>query len=68
MLRRMDESGVAVTIVQRHDEIANLCARYPGRFFGLASVSPHIGEGKYEPEIEKGLFGSIAIVWVYSLS
>lgn len=63
MLRRMDESGVDATIVQpypgatdyrvRHDEIAELCARYPGRFFGLASVSPHIGKDKYQREIER---------------
>src|SRR6202012_4283295 len=54
MIRRMDESGVDATIVQpypgakdyvkRHDEIAELCAKYPGRFFGLASLSPHVGQ------------------------
>ena len=63
MMRRMDESGVDATIVQpypgakdyvkRHDEIARLCAKHPGRFFGLASASPHIGRDKYEREIER---------------
>jgi predicted TIM-barrel fold metal-dependent hydrolase len=63
MIRRMDESGVDATIVQpypgakdyvkRHDEIAELCAKYPGRFFGLASLSPHVGKEKYEREIER---------------
>jgi len=63
MLRRMDESGVDATIIQpypgatdyhqRHDEIADLCARHPGRFFGLASVSPHVGKDKYQREIER---------------
>ncbi|QHS53113.1 amidohydrolase family protein [Edaphobacter sp. 12200R-103] len=63
MIRRMDESGVDATIVQpypgakdyyeRHNEIAELCAKYPGRFFGLASVSPHIGRDKYQREIER---------------
>jgi len=63
MIRRMDESGVDATIVQpypgakdylkRHDEIAELCAKYPGRFFGLASLSPHVGKDKYQREIER---------------
>ncbi len=63
MLRRMDESGVDATIVQpypgatnylkTHDEIAELCAKHPGCFFGLASVSPHIGKDKYQLEIER---------------
>jgi hypothetical protein len=63
MIRRMDESGVDATIVQpypgatnylkTHDEIAELCAKPPGRFFGLASVSKHIGRDKYRREIER---------------
>ena len=42
LVRRIDEGGVDTTIVQpfpgateaakAHDKIANLCARYPGRF------------------------------------
>src|SRR5690348_9008800 len=48
MMRRMEENGVDATIVQpypgakdflkRHDEIAALCEKHPGRFFGLASL------------------------------
>jgi len=63
MIRRMDESAVDATIVQpypgakdyvkRHDEIAELCAKYPGRFFGLASLSPHVGKDAYQREIER---------------
>ena len=63
MIRRMDESNVDATIVQpypgakdyvkRHDEIAELCAKYPGRFFGLASLSPHVGKDAYQREIER---------------
>jgi hypothetical protein len=63
MIRRMDESKVDATIVQpypgakdyvkRHDEIAELCAKYPGRFFGLASLSPHVGKDVYQREIER---------------
>lgn len=63
LIRRMDENGVDATIVQpypgakdffkRHNEIAALCEKYPGRFFGLASLSPHIGREKYEREVER---------------
>lgn len=63
MLRRMDECGVDSTIVQpypgakdyvhRHDEIAELCAQYPGRFFGLGSLTPHVGREKYQREAER---------------
>ncbi len=63
MLRRQDECGVDATIVQpypgakdyvvRHDEIAELCAKYPGRFFGLGSLSPHVGRDRYKKEAER---------------
>jgi uncharacterized protein len=63
MLRRMEESGVDATIVQpypgatqasgTHDRIAELCARHPGRFFGLASLSPHGDRDAYEREVER---------------
>jgi predicted TIM-barrel fold metal-dependent hydrolase len=63
IIRRMEENHVDATIIQpypgakdflrRHDEIADLCARYPGRFFGLASLSPHIGHDRYKHEVER---------------
>jgi predicted TIM-barrel fold metal-dependent hydrolase len=63
IVRRMNENGVDATIIQpypgakdyyrRHNEIAELCAKYPGRFFGLASLSPHSGRDKYQREIER---------------
>lgn len=63
LVRHMEESGVDVTIVQpypgtkepvrAHDQIAELCAKYPGRFFGLASLSPHGDHGAYQREVER---------------
>ena len=56
--RRMEESGIHAMIVQpfpgaddpvkAHDRIAELCAKYPGRFFGLASLNPHRDRSAYE--------------------
>ena len=63
ILRRMDESGVDATIVQpypgakearkTHDQIAELCAKYPGRIFGLASMTPHGDHDAYRRELER---------------
>ena len=63
MLRRMEECGVDATIVQpypgattaskTHDRIADLCAKHPGRFFGIASMTPHGPREAYEREIER---------------
>jgi predicted TIM-barrel fold metal-dependent hydrolase len=63
MLRRMDECKIDATIVQpypgakeakkTHDQIAELCAKYPGRIFGLASTSPHGDYDAYHREIER---------------
>jgi predicted TIM-barrel fold metal-dependent hydrolase len=59
----MDESGIDATIVQpypgskeavkTHDQIADMCARNPGRFFGLASLSPHGNHDAYRREVER---------------
>ncbi len=38
---------------QVHDRIAELCAKYPGRFFGLASLSPHGDHDAYRREVER---------------
>ncbi len=63
MLRRMEECGVDATIVQPypgaksacqvHDRIAELCAKHPGRFFGLASLTPHGNYDAYRREVER---------------
>jgi predicted TIM-barrel fold metal-dependent hydrolase len=63
LIRRMDESEIDATIVQpypgakeaakAHDRIAALCAKYPGRFFGLASLSPHGDHDAYRREVER---------------
>ncbi len=63
LIRRMDENSVDATIVQpypgakeaakTHDRIAEMCAKYPGRFFGLASVSPHGDHDAYRSEVER---------------
>jgi len=61
--RRMDESGIHAMIVQpfpgaedpvkAHDRIAELAARFPGRFFGLASLNPHCDRSAYAREVER---------------
>jgi uncharacterized protein len=63
LIRRMDECGVDATIVQPypgakeaakvHDKIAEMCAKHSGRFFGLASVSPHGDHDAYRLEVER---------------
>ena len=39
--------------MKAHDRIANLCAKHPGRFFGLASLSPHRDRSTYRQEVER---------------
>ena len=63
LIRRIDENEIDITIVQpfpgneepkkAHDEIATLCAKYPGRFVGLASLSPHGDHEFYRREVER---------------
>ncbi|HTV55688.1 MAG TPA: amidohydrolase family protein [Terriglobia bacterium] len=63
LVRRMDESEIDATILQpypgakdaakTHDQIAELCVKYPGRFFGLASISPHGSHDAYRREVER---------------
>jgi uncharacterized protein len=63
LVRRIEESAIDVTIVQpfpgsqepvrAHDQIAELCAKYPGRFLGLASLSPHGDHKAYRREVER---------------
>ncbi len=49
---------------QVHDDIASLASRYPGRFFGLANVNPHINRMTYHAEIERAIrqLGFVGIV------
>lgn len=54
LLEAMDSNEVKTSLVQPfpgcedplkiHDQIAELSAQYPGRFYGVASVNPHLGE------------------------
>ena len=63
MMRRMDECKIDATIVQpypgaknacqTHDRIAEMCAMHPGRFFGLASMTPHGDYDAYRREVER---------------
>lgn len=63
MLRRMEECKIDATIVQpypgaknscqTHDRIAEMCDRHPGRFFGLASLTPHGDYDAYRREVER---------------
>jgi uncharacterized protein len=64
-LMEAHEHGVGVTIVQpgtcvyledvqrQHDAIADLCARRPGQFFGMANPCPHLREDDYRREMER---------------
>ena len=63
LIRRMDENRIDAAIVQpypgardaatTHDRIAELCHKYHGRFFGLASLSPHQDHDGYQRELER---------------
>ena len=54
LLKTMDENGVNIALVQPfpgcenpqkvHDQIADIGAKYPGRFYGIASINPHWGD------------------------
>jgi hypothetical protein len=59
----MDENGIDAAIVQpypgardavkTHDQIAELCHKYPGRFYGLVSLTPHQDHDAYRREVER---------------
>src|SRR3984893_14469110 len=63
LIRRMDENGIDAAIVQpypgaddavkTHDQIAELCHKYSGRFYGLASLTPHQDHDAYRREVER---------------
>lgn len=64
LCRAMEADAVDMAILQPfpyptvpaeevHDQIAELARRYPGRFYGLASISPHLPEKAYYREAER---------------
>jgi predicted TIM-barrel fold metal-dependent hydrolase len=63
LLEAMDRHGIDASIVQPfpgapdaravHDDIARLGQEYPGRFYGMASVSPHQVAEDYRSEIRR---------------
>lgn len=65
LLESQEENGIDVTLVQPavvhdlatvqryHDAVADLCARYPGRFYGMANPNPHLPGDEYEREVQR---------------
>jgi uncharacterized protein len=63
LIATMDKNGIAAAVVQPfpgapnpmqvHDRIAALSQKYPGRIYGLASLSPHRDTGEYEGEVTR---------------
>src|SRR5258707_6490249 len=59
LLETMERNGIDASLVmpaagsdpgRTHDAIADLCARHRGRIFGIASMTPLIGEDAYRRE------------------
>jgi predicted TIM-barrel fold metal-dependent hydrolase len=58
LLEAMDANGVNTSIVQPfpgcenprkvHDRIAQLSRKHPGRFYGVASMNPHMGDESFK--------------------
>jgi predicted TIM-barrel fold metal-dependent hydrolase len=62
LLGTMEANGIDAGVVMpaagadpgpTHDAIADLCARHPGRLFGMVSMTPLIGRAAYEQEAER---------------
>ncbi|NIR00654.1 MAG: amidohydrolase family protein [Gemmatimonadales bacterium] len=65
LLASQAQNGIALTLVQpgsvhdlagvqrQHDAIAALCARYPGRFRGIANPNPYLPEAAYLGEVRR---------------
>jgi uncharacterized protein len=59
------QNGIDTTLVQpptvhdlaavrrRHDAVADLARRYPGRFYGIACPNPHLPGDEYEMEVRR---------------
>ncbi|MDO8589587.1 MAG: amidohydrolase family protein [Armatimonadota bacterium] len=62
LIEGQDRNGIDVTLVQpptvhdldgvkrRHDAVADLARRYPGRFYGIACPNPHLPGDEFEAE------------------
>ena len=67
LLESQARNGIDLTLVQPaithelgtvrryHDAIADLAARHPGRFRGIANPNPHLGGGAWEAEVRRCL-------------
>jgi predicted TIM-barrel fold metal-dependent hydrolase len=65
LLIAQEENGIDITIVQpgtavdlatvqqQHDDIAELCARHAGRFYGMANPNPHLPSDQYRSELAR---------------
>ena len=66
LLTGMEMYGVDISIVQPliprpyiedhrrdHDRIYRLCKAYPGRFYGLASINPHLRRNEFDDELKR---------------
>jgi len=63
LVEALNSNGVSAALVSPfpapanpakvHDQIADLGSRYPGRFFGLVNVNPHINRDLYHREVER---------------
>ncbi len=40
-------------VQRQHDDIAELCSRFPGRYHGIANPSPHLPAEQYEVEVRR---------------
>ena len=59
----LDRNGIHGAVVQpfpgckdfrvTHDRIASMASKYPGRIFGLCSLSPHRDRAEYQNEVER---------------
>jgi predicted TIM-barrel fold metal-dependent hydrolase len=62
LLACMDRNGIHASVVMpaagsdygpTHDAIARLAERYPGRIYGMASLTPLVGEAEYRREVTR---------------
>lgn len=69
LLTSQRENSIDVTLVQpgtvhdvagvrlQHNAIADLAARHPGRFYGIANPNPHLSKDAYEREVRRCVEG-----------